>query len=406
MRAPQGPLETFGGTVATAGQRGCEDGPTTREGRYVARTYARGLSHRETVQACGARAVLEGGIRLRVNVSPEGIAAGWSGVATCGSPWVCTVCSAKIAAVRMADLTAAVTAHEAAGGRLALLTVTIRHARGQRLRTLWDGVSRSWRRFVRSGSYRRAVKALGVTGYVRGTEVTVGPNGWHVHLHVLYFLDSSAAPELSMSFGEVLRGLWLTSVAGEGFEAVDRAQDWRMFKGSGQALRQGAGYIVKGVYTPRGVAAEVSGGAYKTANRGNRTPFGLLADLVSAWEEHEEPDPDDVELWAEWDRDSTGRRQLVWSRGLRDRLGLEAELTDEEAAALELDGGDVLEVAGTDAVRLMRSGRLMAWVLAAAEGGLTIEDARARAGDVLDGHGFRWRAVEPSGPGWAYVVAH
>lgn len=359
----------------------------------------RGFSHRETVQTCGARAVQEGGIALRVTpVAGGGLSAGWAGLATCGSPWVCPVCSAKIAARRMLELSQAVEAHLATGGRLALLTVTMRHRRGQRLAKLWDGMSGSWRRFVRSGSYRRLVNRLGVEGYVRATEVTHGANGWHVHFHVLYFLG----PDEAELFGEdtvrstrnALVGLWTKAVDAQGFSAVDAGQDFRLFLGSGEAIRAASEYLVKTVYTSRGVGAEVAGGAYKTANRGNRTPFGIAADLVAALDGDGDPDPEDVHLWAEWDKGSTGRRQLVWSRGLRERLGLEDVLTDEEAAAAEVAGIDVLRVPPRWVRWLTRSGRLLSWPLAAAETCTDPREAALAAGDVLTAHGIPWELVE------------
>lgn len=388
---PRSGLETYGETVAT------------REGRYAARTILGPRSHRETVRKCGRVPVQDGSaIRLRVT-SDEGrvVSAGWSGLATCGSPWVCPVCSAKIAAHRMADLTAGVTSWTGRGGRLAMLTLTLRHRKGQKLADLWDSVSRAWRRLVRSGSYRRLVTGMGVAGYVRATEVTYGRHGWHVHFHVLYFLrDTGIMAELLASDRARLVDLWVNAVGAEGRTARVEGQDFRLFLGDGEALRAGAEYLVKSTYTDRGVGAEVAGGAYKLARQGGDTPFGIGARLVEAQETGGEPSMDDEALWREWDRASAGRRAVVWSRGLRAELGLDVELTDEEAAALELDGDDVLEVSGDDARRLLRSGRLCAWVLSAAEQGETVDDARARAADVLAGHGIAWEYRDASAPGW------
>ena len=45
---------------------------------------------------------------------------------------------------------------------------------------------------------------------------------------------------------------------------------------------------------------------------------------------------DSAELWWEFEKASKGKRQLTWSRGLRQLLGLIQEKTDEEIAAEEL----------------------------------------------------------------------
>jgi hypothetical protein len=45
--------------------------------------------------------------------------------------------------------------------------------------------------------------------------------------------------------------------------------------------------------------------------------------------------------WHEWERGSKGRRQIAWSKGLREELGLiEAEKSDEEIAAEEVGSVD------------------------------------------------------------------
>src|SRR5690606_6467339 len=46
---------------------------------------------------------------------------------------------------------------------------------------------------------------------------------------------------------------------------------------------------------------------------------------------------DDFDLWDEWERDSKGMRQLTWSRGLKDRVGVD-DVTDEEIAEEDEQG--------------------------------------------------------------------
>jgi hypothetical protein len=60
----------------------------------------------------------------------------------------------------------------------------------------------------------------------------------------------------------------------------------------------------------------------------------------------------------EYDRATRGRRALVWSDGLRAELIPEVEeLTDEELAALEVEGEVVALVPAADWLRLMRPPR-------------------------------------------------
>jgi hypothetical protein len=62
---------------------------------------------------------------------------------------------------------------------------------------------------------------------------------------------------------------------------------------------------------------------------------GVLADGL------ETGNADDLELWLEWEAASKGRRQLLWSRGLKKRVGIEY-LKDEEIAAQKDEGETLL----------------------------------------------------------------
>lgn len=53
---------------------------------------------------------------------------------------------------------------------------------------------------------------------------------------------------------------------------------------------------------------------------GNRTPFELL----------DATDETSRALWCEYVEATRGRRAITWSRHLRDKLGMDAERTDEE----------------------------------------------------------------------------
>jgi hypothetical protein len=84
------------------------------------------------------------------------------------------------------------------------------------------------------------------------------------------------------------------------------------------------------------LAHEITGGQAKLAKGAGRTPFQILADVFTAGEKG------DVAAWGEWEKASRGRRQIAWSEGLREWAELAAEQTDEEIAAAESDGEDML----------------------------------------------------------------
>lgn len=68
----------------------------------------------------------------------------------------------------------------------------------------------------------------------------------------------------------------------------------------------------------------------------NRTPFQITGDFF------ETGDADDLGIWHEWEKGSKGRRALTWSKGLREWAELAAEKSDEEVAAEDLMGEDLI----------------------------------------------------------------
>jgi hypothetical protein len=113
------------------------------------------------------------------------------GVQSCGSTWACPVCAEKIQARRHDEVRQALEVAERMGWVVGFLTFTVRHKRSHSLSAVWAGVGDAWRRAT-SGAGPAWVAdqdRYGVRGYLRLTEVTLGENGWHVHVHALVFLD-------------------------------------------------------------------------------------------------------------------------------------------------------------------------------------------------------------------------
>lgn len=268
-------------------------------------------------------------------------AAGFSGLQTCGSVHACPTCNAKIAAGRSEDLAAAVTRWHEAGGVVALVTLTMRHDRSQRLTELWDPLSYAWSKATSGRGWQQDVAAHGtfVDGktripWARAVEATHGKNGWHLHVHALVFLAGDVDAD---ALGKSMFQRWRDALLRKGLAAPLAGHgglDVSMVASGSEAVGR---YLAKSTYDhdAKGAGWEVAGGAMKDGRRGNRAPFAILRSFV------ETGDLDALDLWREWERASKGRRQLTWSRGLRDLLRLGAEETDEDLAAAELDGETV-----------------------------------------------------------------
>jgi hypothetical protein len=287
------------------------------------------------VSSCGRQGVLPGGsVRIRATGAGADRRAGFSGLASCGSVWACPVCSERILAGRQTELSEGLASWSARGGRVAFVTLTMRHDKGQSLRSLWDALSKAWDNAVKGRAWKAARARYGVAGFIRVVEVTHGDSGWHVHVHAAFLLDGSV-PITSADvddLGCVLFQPWRASLMRSGLRAPlarSGGLDAKLWDGSTGVM---ADYFAKGTYAADAsrAALELARGDLKIARSGNRTPFRILADFV------EFGVLDDLELWQEWERGSKGRRQMTWSRGLRDLLLAGPELTDQELADAEL----------------------------------------------------------------------
>lgn len=388
-------LENFTKTAAKPSSRTVQ--------RLKAREVLRDLTELKRLRKCGL--AIGGEVRLKVAEAVHGTSGGISGLGVCGSVWVCPVCASKIAMTRTDDLEKGIQHWASHGNSFVMLTLTMQHHKGQRLSTLWDGLSDAWRKFVSDGSAKRVRAGLGVNGYHRTTEVTLGANGWHVHLHVLYFIEGKPLDLTSADAGSKLVARWMESVERAGFRAVSDAQDWKILRGNADALAGVSGYLIKGEYreraegmgkNSRAVAMEMTRGDLKSARlEGSRTPFELLADVVDSVRETGEIPEDDFALWQEWERASKGRRQQVWSRGMRERLGLDDEMTDEEAAEVEVEGMDTLAISAEEWKRFTRDPNAHAELIHAVEQAGSIETARIAAANLLTQRGIKFRLIFP-----------
>lgn len=282
-----------------------------------------------------------GGPGLRLTSGTGGNIAGFSGLATCGSVWACPVCAAKIA-TRRADELADMMRHALEQKcRASMVTLTMRHHEGQTLKACWNALSKAWGAVTSGKQWASDSLAYGIRGWVRAVEVTRGRNGWHVHVHALLIWDNDenwqrpVTLALARQLAERMWSRWNAALLRAGFDSLRDAGglDVRMatLTPGGYGLHE---YFVK-------LAHEVTGGQAKLARGGGRTPFQILADTLETVQQD-----GDVSDWREWEKASHGRRQLTWSQGLREWAGLDAEQKDEEVAAEQLEGDDLLFIDG------------------------------------------------------------
>ncbi|WP_459589860.1 protein rep [Corynebacterium camporealensis] len=253
------------------------------------------------------------------------------------------MCAAKVAAHRSEEVGTALKTHIDQGKSVLFVTLTVRHHQGQKLSEVWSVVSKAWSAVHRTGSWRGTKRSIGdvqrygVRGWVRAVEVTHGESGWHVHAHVAVLLNRELSEQERNEFGASMFDRWERACVRAGFEAPikEKGFDIRPVvpgKRAGQAIGL---YLAKAGL--QSVGAEIGAGSSKEAKGSNRTPFQVLKDIQDSNEESAEYERD-LQIWREWESGSHGRRQVSWSRGLRDELALDEEKTDEEIADEEHDG--------------------------------------------------------------------
>lgn len=279
-------------------------------------------------QDCGRVAITPGGL-VAVRRS-DGIA-GFAGLATCGSVWACPVCNAQIMARRQLEIGAAVEVWKAAGGEVAFGTLTMRHWKCHSIDELWSALSKAWGKVTTGRAWMLNKKRHDIAGWLRIVEVTIGDNGWHVHVHYLLFLEPSTdAPDLK-PLQTSMFGRWSSALKAAGLPApLSSGQDLRLLDGA--ADEQLSRYFTKSVMHAKAIGQEMTFSQTKKARgvHGTRSVWSLLDAVI------DEGDADSLDLWHEYQRASKGRRQMTWSKGMRDRLGLLVEQTDEEIAEEEL----------------------------------------------------------------------
>lgn len=274
------------------------------------------------------------------------------GVESCGSPWACPVCAAKIRNRRAQDIVEAVRRHVDSGGGVLLVTWTLPHEAADRLHTSFDLLKRAMRQMSSGRANISDNDCYGVFGRISAYEITHGGNGWHPHLHQLVFTEANLSRARSIELNESWQSRWDGALQRLGWRKSADRIGVRV-----DLVRRGAAaaaeYIAKlqeGERWDQGAANELARGDLKGGRLASRTPFEIVAEYLSTG------NAEDFDLWQEFERATKGRSSIRWSRGLRARLLPDVEeLTDEEAAAAAEVDGDAVAVLSPELFQRVRA---------------------------------------------------
>ncbi len=247
-----------------------------------------------------------------------------------------------------------------------LLTLTLPHDFGQTLKDLLGTVRQSLSTLVSGRRWQEDKGRFDLNHWVRAHDVTVGPNGWHPHLHIVLFGDRALSTDELATLEERLFQRWAGAIGNRGNRRPTREHGIALEQARSRSdVSRYVCQVVAGDEESTPVALEVARGDLKTSSHhGHRTPWQVLADF------RETGDAFLLKLWHEWEQTTRNVHAIRWSKGLRAAVGLRKELSDEEIVAVEI-GGEVVYVFSRYEWRVLTRtrGAMHAVLCAAEEGG-------------------------------------
>ena len=251
------------------------------------------------------------------------------GIATCKSVWGCLGCAARRRALKSAMVKYYVQAHQTAGKGVSFGSFTLAHYPTDSLADLLEGLRKAFTDMRHLKVYKDAEADHGIIGWIAALEITHGRNGWHPHLHVLFFHEE----HLEIEYGDN------AELRGALHEAFARQIDRHL----GRTVHQIHGVDLAPVRTtPRGdgdealarylgkIQLEMTRQDLKVGRATtSRSPWQIALDAADTG------DARDAALWCEYLRATKGRNVVTSGGSLAAHYG---EPTD--AQLNRLLGGD------------------------------------------------------------------
>lgn len=250
----------------------------------------------------------------------------YSGLAVCGSVWICPVCAAKISEKRKEELKQAFALHKADGGFIAMLTLTFSHDRFDKLDDILDKFGQATQKLMRGKAFDNIRSEMGLIGRVRAFEVTYGDNGFHPHAHIaLFYTNECDLDDLRIKMYVLWEkacnkvNLKTNFQYGLNLQSAEKAEDYFTKHGSWS------------------IEQELTKWHVKKAKKESLSPFDFLRMYLETENEKY------LSLFREYAISFKGKRQLQWSQGLKKKFIIE-DKTDEQLAKEKVEEADILGV--------------------------------------------------------------
>ena len=296
---------------------------------------------------------------VSVYIAPEHGAAFYTGLVTCGSVWACPICAAKVQERRREEISRAIDWGYDSGYQVVMVTLTFPHQIWHKLGDLLQQQAKALQRLRAGQPWKRFESLIGFQGLIRALELTHGPNGWHPHTHELWFVKKNANAE---DLRKEITEKWESACIRAGLLSPAKVADFREYAVNVKGNCSNSDYLAKHDDSKNwGVDREIAKASTKAGKEKGLHPFGLLARAA-------EGDRRSARLFLIYAIAIKGRRQLVWSPGLKDRISL-SDKSDEILAEESVEVADLLGMLSTEDWRTVRTAGARAQVLRAAEQG-------------------------------------
>ena len=256
-------------------------------------------------------------------------------VQTCKSVWHCPCCASRISEVRRGEVEQAINYYTSQGYCVAMVTQTIPHGIGDDLKDLLSSLSDARKRMTGYRAFKDLKRSLGVDGTIRSLEITHGANGWHPHIHELWFYKGGTGSKThgsrkwEVTDNESIFFMWRKACLAAGLSAPSLKHGIKVDHYNPKSSKLGE-YITKW-----GMDCEMTKSSLKQGRNGSRSPWEILRSAEKL--------ESDRSLFRNYALSMKRQRQLFWSRGLKDLLLIQ-ELTDDEIMELGEEIEETYEV--------------------------------------------------------------
>lgn len=291
----------------------------------------------------------------------------YAGLAVCGSVWACPICTAKIQERRREEVAQAIDWAYLNGKKCVMVTLTFPHTEFDDLAVLFEKQADALKRLRSGNTWTKFKDLIGFEGLIRSLELTIGANGWHPHTHEIWIVSKDA--DVEMMLQKILER-WENACIKAGLLNPKNVHKIEYFRAHAVDIHDNAStgeYLAKQDDSRHwGADSELVRGNSK---RGKH-PFSLLP-LFEIGIQTDDPLVREAGMkagkkFAEYIDATKGKRQMFWTHGLKERVGIN-EVDDETLAEESREKADLLGLLNEADWRLVRNQEQRAQLLDVAE---------------------------------------